>query len=231
MRELQSWRGNLAVVVVAAGAVLVCAVAMAQATQAEKAAEGLDKDRILEPLVLPEPAPSRPAQPSNVLKLVGRKGKVTVIEPDGNTYELGRKSLVFWNQASEAVRSYLERMAAARTEETSEQPEEQEEAEQPGTPEGPQPDVDTPQTGEPKDEEPRGRRGRAKKAPKPDSEAIQAEQVEKLRALQNQGAWFYTDDNKPISSEELNERIERGEIEGIKTIDIFEQQWETEKVE
>jgi len=65
---------------------------------------------------------------------------------------------------------------------------------------------------------------------KPETEeekAIRAADVEALRSMRNQGgAYFYTQDNQPVSFEEIDRRIATGEVEGLKAVGLHLQEWE-----
>lgn len=60
----------------------------------------------------------------------------------------------------------------------------------------------------------------------PEEKAIRAADVEALRAMRKQGgAYFYTEDNKPVSFEEIDRRIASGEVEGLKAIGLHLEDW------
>lgn len=60
----------------------------------------------------------------------------------------------------------------------------------------------------------------------PEQKAIRAADVEDLRALRKLGgAYFYTEDNQPVSYEEVDRRIASGEVEGLKVVGLHLQDW------
>lgn len=63
----------------------------------------------------------------------------------------------------------------------------------------------------------------------PEEKATRAADVETLRAMRKQGgAYFYTEDNQPVTFDEIDRRIESGEVEGIKAIGLQLQEWKPE---
>ncbi len=47
-----------------------------------------------------------------------------------------------------------------------------------------------------------------------------------LRAMRKEGgAYFYTEDNKPVPFDEVDRRISTGEVEGLKAIGLHLQDW------
>lgn len=63
----------------------------------------------------------------------------------------------------------------------------------------------------------------------PEEKATRAADVETLRAMRKQGgAYFYTEDNQPIPFDEIDRRIESGEVEGIKAVGLHLQEWKPE---
>ena len=66
----------------------------------------------------------------------------------------------------------------------------------------------------------------APKAETPEEKAIRAADVETLRAMRKEGgAYFYTEDNKPVPFDEVDRRISTGEVEGLKAIGLHLQDW------
>lgn len=60
----------------------------------------------------------------------------------------------------------------------------------------------------------------------PEEKAKRAADVETLRQMRKQGgAYFYTEDNKPIPFDEVDRRIATGEVEGMKAIGLHLQEW------
>ncbi|MCC6797453.1 MAG: hypothetical protein IT366_20230 [Candidatus Hydrogenedentes bacterium] len=63
----------------------------------------------------------------------------------------------------------------------------------------------------------------------PEEKATRAADVETLRAMRKEGgAYFYTEDNQPIPFDEIDRRIESGEVEGIKAVGLHLQEWKPE---
>jgi len=66
----------------------------------------------------------------------------------------------------------------------------------------------------------------APKEETPEEKAVRAADVEALRAMRKQGgAYFYTEDNKPVPFDEIDRRIETGEVEGLKAIGLHLEDW------
>ncbi|MBM3289551.1 MAG: hypothetical protein FJY92_05320 [Candidatus Hydrogenedentes bacterium] len=60
----------------------------------------------------------------------------------------------------------------------------------------------------------------------PEEKAARAEDVEALRAMRKQGgAYFYTEDDKPVPFDEIDRRIETGEVEGLKAVGLHLEEW------
>ena len=51
--------------------------------------------------------------------------------------------------------------------------------------------------------------------------------IQRIRELQHQGAYFYTTDDKPLTPDDVEKRIEEGDLSGIKTVDIYLEEWTT----
>jgi hypothetical protein len=63
----------------------------------------------------------------------------------------------------------------------------------------------------------------------PEEKATRAADVETLRAMRKEGgAYFYTEDNQAIPFDEIDRRIESGEVEGIKAVGLHLQEWKPE---
>lgn len=63
----------------------------------------------------------------------------------------------------------------------------------------------------------------------PEEKATRAADVETLRAMRKEGgAYFYTEDNQPVPFDEIDRRIESGEVEGIKAVGLHLQEWKPE---
>lgn len=66
----------------------------------------------------------------------------------------------------------------------------------------------------------------APKEETPEEKAMRAADVEALRAMRKQGgAYFYTEDNKPVPFDEIDRRIASGEVEGLKAIGLHLEDW------
>ncbi len=63
----------------------------------------------------------------------------------------------------------------------------------------------------------------------PEEKATRAADVETLRAMRKEGgAYFYTEDNEPVPFDEIDRRIESGEVEGLKAVGLHLQDWKPE---
>jgi len=63
----------------------------------------------------------------------------------------------------------------------------------------------------------------------PEEKATRAADVETLRAMRKEGgAYFYTEDNQPVPFDEIDRRIESGEVEGLKAVGLHLQEWKPE---
>jgi hypothetical protein len=65
------------------------------------------------------------------------------------------------------------------------------------------------------------------KAKKEERAKIKAQDIDRLRTLQKQGAWFYTEDNKPLAASDLEKRLQSGDVANIKTVDFRLNEWKT----
>ncbi len=58
-------------------------------------------------------------------------------------------------------------------------------------------------------------------------EAAKQANTDQINQVRQQGGWIYDKNDKPLSNEELDRRIKSGELDDIKTIDIYQQQSKT----
>ena len=138
---------------------------------------------------------------ASVITLVGRKDKVTVIEKDGTEHKLRRSEWTFWNRGGAAMGEAWQ--PTAIDEEAGTAPEE------PGDSGG---------------DQPAGEAGAEPELTPEEQAAAEIERntvhsAERLRQFQKQGAWLRDKSGNAISAEELDRRIERGDLDGIHTAD------------
>jgi len=151
---------------------------------------------------------------SSEMTLVGRGGAVAVVNKNGQVEEVSQQSLLMRNRAKSLGRVTLP-AASQNGEKAKEQgvAEGEGAAKGQGTGAGPNAGADTKEAkSKPEDEK-----------AKAEAEAVKKADIEKLRSVQRMNGWFYTSDGKPISSEELNKRIEKGDVAGITFMDQFQQ--------
>jgi outer membrane biosynthesis protein TonB len=189
-------------------------------------------------------------QPQKAETLVGRGNKIEVIQKNGAVKEINRKDLPLLNRArgpaqspaSAAPPGESDKKPAEGTEPTQENPgttpsQEQgkeggsaaepikkAEPEPPGKREKAEPEAKTAQ----EDAKEVKQKAAAKQAAKEKAEAIKQSNIEGLRKLEYQNAWFYDKSGKPISREELDKRIEKGDVGDIRATDIYLRNWKTE---
>ena len=138
--------------------------------------------------------------------LVGRNGTFTITEKNGATETVDSKSL---SMPKELLPSAPRASAATASNLTKG-------TDKPGAPPPTGKTVAVPKPAAPKEET-------------PEEKATRAKDVETLRELRKLGgAYFYTTDNKPVSNEEIDRRIESGEVEGLKVIGLQLQDWQPE---
>ena len=63
------------------------------------------------------------------------------------------------------------------------------------------------------------------------AEETKKEDVEKLKKVRQLNGYFYNEDNNPITPEEIDKRIESGNVAGIKTTNIYGERWTTKSKE
>ena len=189
-------------------------------------------------------------QPQKAETLVGRGNKIEVIERNGAVKEINRKDLPLLNRARGPAQSSA---LATPPEESDKKPAEGAEPtqENPGTTPSQEQGKERGSTAEPikkAEPEPPGKREKAelaaktaqedpkevkqkaaaKQAAKEKAEAIRKSNIEGLRKLEWENAWFYDKSGKPISREDLDKRIEKGDVGDIRATDIYLRNWKTE---
>lgn len=197
-------------------------------------------------------------QPQKAETLVGRGNKVEVIRKDGAVEEIPKRNLAILNRASVPARPAPATKAAQKLQspsaETGDKPEEggkpaeetgktdQKSTKSEGEAESGQKKPATGATDKQSASKPPGKRDQsakeadaeakrkdeAKQAAKEKAEAIKKSNIEEIRKLEWQGAWFYDNKGKPISQEELDKRIEAGNVSDIQAKDIYLQEWKME---
>jgi hypothetical protein len=189
-------------------------------------------------------------QPHKVETLVGRGDKLEVIDKNGKATEITRKDLPIVNRSREAGRASA---PATAPEEAQKRPTEgttptqenagatpaQEQNKEGGATTAPNKQVEAQPPGKRDNAAQTGKGAQAnakeakvkaaeEEATKERAEAIRKANIEKLRKLEWDNAWFYDKSGKPISREELDKRIEKGEVADIGATDIYLQNWKTE---
>jgi hypothetical protein len=175
-----------------------------------------------------------------VTTLVGRKDEARVVEKDGTVREVPKKDLVFVNRSRTVSRPAKPqdqvRPGAEKSAEPPVAPEKTDAAKPPAgaeTPPGKRVTglAKSGATGDgPPSPEAAAKAAQAR-AEEDKANATKQSDIERLRGIERQGGWFYDKDGKPISSENLDKRIEQGDVAGIKTTDIYLQEWKTESKE
>ncbi|HNR35405.1 MAG TPA: hypothetical protein PKO36_09515 [Candidatus Hydrogenedentes bacterium] len=135
--------------------------------------------------------------------IVGRGGSVQEVRRDGTAREISKSNLQFRNRSRET--SVKKRVVSAETEKPVE-----------AKPEAKPPE---PAAREMSPEE------------KARAEAVMKSNLEKINKVRQLGGWFYDESNRPLANEELDRRIQEGKLDGIKMVDIYQQQSKTESVE
>ena len=211
---------------------------------------------VLSPAEPAEPRQPAVAVGTENRALYGRRGEVRVVEKDGRVRVFTPRELAFVNQPgfrlsdlppkparygvpqvaflpgetgeSEAETPEEESGAPVEAEEeTAEgETERSEEAADDSTAEGPAEDEDQPAEPVAKQEAKQEKTPRQLAAETRAAKAKDAD-VEQLRALRQDGAWFYNADGSSITSDELDARFASGDIEDIKTVTRYHQAWTT----
>lgn len=157
--------------------------------------------------------------------LVGRGNKVTVIRKDGVSEEVTKQNLGVLNRSN---------ASATRAMPAPPKPDEQKpaEADAKGNPVPAPPGARDKAAKNAAAEEAKRKAEAAKQeaeaAAKERAEAIKKSNIEQIRKLQWQGAWFYDQKGNPLSQEELDKRVEKGDVGDIRATDIYLQNWKTE---
>ena len=216
---------------------LVCAAAWAQQTQEPSPSAASAQAYSVTPI----------SQPQNVETIVGRKDKIEVIDKNGKTTKITGKDLAVLNRSKETGRRPT---PAPAPEETRKGPTEgttpaqenagatpaQEQNKEGGATTAPNKQVEAQPPGK-REKAAQGASGETKearlkaaeeKAAKERAEAIKKANIEKLRKLQWENAWFYDKKGNPISREDLDKRIEKGNIADIQATDIYLRKWKME---
>lgn len=190
---------------------LLIAAVVLFAPVVSSAATNLDENSgaMLSPAPVSQPSPQYvlPAQtsPSSSVTFKGRGNEATVIDKDGTTYQVDKKYLKIRNRANVVSK---QPPAAAETQSAKE-------GQQAG------------QTAESAETTKDVKEDKELEAKKAEAEATKKADIDKLRDIQNYGGWFYDSAGKPISVEEVNARIEKGDVSGIKVIDIWQREYLT----
>jgi outer membrane biosynthesis protein TonB len=170
-----------------------------------------------------------PANEKASISIVGKKGEAKVIEKNGTVEEASKQDLLFLNRSKASSRPAKAEPKPEKTaEEQAKAGEKKDSDQQKPAAEGTKPDDQK------KPAQPPGARDKAvKKEVKKevDEQVVEAKRkvdTEVLRQLRRQGAWFYDKDGKPISGEDLDKRVESGDVGGIKATDIYMRQWSAE---
>lgn len=138
--------------------------------------------------------------------LVGRNGEFTVVEKGGKVQKVDTTSLTIKDELRpSAPRAVIEDADGSKPAKDD-----------PNAPKnaGKKPAA----AAKPKEAEP--------KEDTPEEIAARAKDVEELRAMRKEGGtYFYTEDDKPVSFEEIDRRIATGEVEGLKVIGLHLDEW------
>jgi len=155
--------------------------------------------------------------------LVGRDGKAAVIT-NGERQEIDTRNLVVNRSGPFAPRPAAPKAAPPEAPQpTKAQPA----ADQPAKPGEQKPEKEDAKETKPAPGE------KAKKQTPEEQEKAVAEltrkpDVARLRELQKQGAWFYTDGNVPLAPEEMEQRLQTGNVGDVKALNIHLQEWKTD---
>ncbi|MBX7255786.1 MAG: hypothetical protein K1Y02_05455 [Candidatus Hydrogenedentes bacterium] len=153
--------------------------------------------------------------------LVGRKGKVQVIERDGTVENIDPNDL--------RINTVREKSAAPSPSKATPADEEAKSEAQPAEGESKDAQDSTKQTdgkqkdakqADPKQATPK------KKELTPEQIAAQKKDAEAVRKmLDTGGAYFYKNDNTPLSYDEVKKMVDSNNVEGIKALDLWQQPW------
>jgi hypothetical protein len=167
--------------------------------------------------------------PGGSLRIVGNKDQIQVVEKDGTVQTLEPGTVVLLNRSAVSTPIPVHGIPSSQDQSQEEQvqPEQASSETAPGA-----------QTGleEPKPSPAPKAGGRARqtagvetdKSSEPqESEAENAakqaamETISRIRAYG--GAWFFTSDGNPVSDKEVDERVQAGEVDGIRVVDLWQQ--------
>lgn len=145
---------------------------------------------------------------ANATDLVGRNGQFTVKDSKGTVETVDSKQLEMQKESMPSAPRGKVESAAGETGASSADPESKPAAKKVTAPSA---------------------KAVAPRPETPEEKATRAADVETLRAMRKQGgAYFYTEDNTPIPFDEIDRRIESGEVEGIKAVGLHLQEWKPE---
>ena len=158
--------------------------------------------------------------------LVGRGDKVTVIHKDGAAEEVTKKDLAILNRSNTPGA----KAAPARPKPDGQKPAVSDaKGEGPGsTPPGARAKSGKSAPADEAKRKAEAAKQEAEAAAKERAEAIKKSNIEQIRKLQWEGAWFYDKKGNPISAEELDKRVEKGNVADIQATDIYLQNWNAE---
>lgn len=160
-------------------------------------------------LLTPEEA--QRAKPTGVAveTLVGRGSQAQIVDKSGAVYKVDPETLIVPNKE------------VAAPQPADEQPQAGDEAV-----EG-EPAKKTNEPNSAEDEKSIAQKAKEQAEKKAAADAVKEADIKKLQELRNQGAYFYTEDDKPITGEELEKRIQDRNVSGIKTVDVYMERWST----
>lgn len=153
--------------------------------------------------------------------LVGRGTQAGVVDREGNVQRVDPQTLVVPRQRSAipvipaAPETESGEEEATGEAEPGEETEEDEEAKPPAT------------KNPAEDEEAIAKAAKEQAEKEAAAAEVRQADIQRIRELQHQGAYFYTTDDKPLTPDDVEKRIEEGDLSGIKTVDIYLEEWTT----
>lgn len=159
--------------------------------------------------------------------LVGRKGKVQVIERNGTVQEVDPNDLHINTIRSKSPAPATSKSASPKddsgVQNSDAQPEDsQANGDQPGTAKDKENPADSKSKSSTENAQP------AQKELTPEQIAARKKDAEAVRKmLDTGGAYFYKDDNTPLSYEEVKKMVDSNNVEGIKALDLWQQPWKS----
>lgn len=106
-------------------------------------------------------------------------------------------------------------------------------ADQPETKEEPGKETGAPAKGEDTAKPEKAAQSKAADTPLTPAEKVAKEvknrDAERIKQMRQQGNWFYNPDGTPMTNEELDGRLASGDIEGIKSVDRYQNAWDAAK--